>query len=246
MPKRWLSATRNRLEGRISVRIPLQMLPGRIQRLSSNTNGKREKRKNSVHHKPRNILLYKDAFRPKECWINLPTTGGQSIPQTDQQKPRKEEIFLVDKINTKRLKVCPDKVDAVLNLPSPKCLKDVQWSNGKLASLKRALRGPELNYTPMEKLVLALVHTSKRLKRYFQAHPIIVITDQPIQQMLSRPKVAGRLHKWIIELGEYAIHYRPRMSVKKQILADFIVERPEEDSLDTLLEVEEKLPEPWI
>ncbi|GKB25873.1 reverse transcriptase domain-containing protein [Tanacetum coccineum] len=98
----------------------------------------------------------------------------------------------------------------------------------------------------MEKLVLALVHASKRLKRYFQAHPIIVITDQPIQQVLSRPEVAGRLQKWSIELGEYAIHYRPRVSVKGQILADFIVERPEEDSPDTLMEEAEELPEPWI
>ncbi|GKD96378.1 reverse transcriptase domain-containing protein [Tanacetum coccineum] len=97
--------------------------------------------------------------------------------------------------------------------------------------VSRALRGPELNYTSMEKLVLALVHASKRLKRYFQAHPIIVITDQPIQQILSRPEVAGRLQKWSIELGEYAIHYRPRVSVKGHILADFI---------------EEELPEPWI
>ncbi|GKA64974.1 reverse transcriptase domain-containing protein [Tanacetum coccineum] len=112
--------------------------------------------------------------------------------------------------------------------------------------VSRALRGSEINYTSMEKLVMALVHASKRLKRYFQAHPIIVITDQPIQQVLSRPEVAGRLHKWSIELGEYAIHYRPRVSVKGQILADFIVERPEEDSPDTLMEVEEELPEPWI
>ncbi|GJU40283.1 reverse transcriptase domain-containing protein [Tanacetum coccineum] len=76
--------------------------------------------------------------------------------------------------------------------------------------VSRALRGPEVNYTSMEKLVLALVHASKRLKIYFQAHPIIVITDQPIQQ----------------------------------ILADFIVERPEEESLDTLMGEEEELPEP--
>ncbi|GKA15155.1 reverse transcriptase domain-containing protein [Tanacetum coccineum] len=116
-------------------------------------------------------------------------------------------------------------------------------------TLSLGIKGPEekeINYTSMEKLVLALVHASKRLKRYFQAHPIIVIMDQPIQQVLSRPKVAGRLQKWSIELGEYAIHYRPRVSVKGKILADFIVERPEEESLDTLMEVEEELPEPWI
>ncbi|GJS77214.1 reverse transcriptase domain-containing protein [Tanacetum coccineum] len=245
-----------------------------------------------------------------------------------------EGMFLGYKVSTRGLKVCPDKVDAVLSLSSPKCLKDVQKLNGKLASLNRflaksaekslpffktlkkctrksdfywtteaeeafkqmkqliaelpmlvapmekeelivylaaaketvsavlmtereakqmpiyfvsrALRGPEVNYTSMEKLVLALVHASKRLKRYFQAHPIIVITDQPIQQVLSRPEVAGRLQKWSIELGEYAIHYRPRVSVKGQILADFIVERPEEESPDTLMGEEEELPEPWI
>ncbi|GKB13474.1 reverse transcriptase domain-containing protein, partial [Tanacetum coccineum] len=104
---------------------------------------------------------------------------------------------------------------------------------------KKALRGLELNYTSMEKMVLALVHASKRLKRYFQAHPIIVIMDQPIQQILSRPEIAGRLQKWSIELGEYAIHYRPRVSVRGQIFTDFIVERPEEDSPDTLMEEEE-------
>ncbi|GJX03136.1 reverse transcriptase domain-containing protein [Tanacetum coccineum] len=70
--------------------------------------------------------------------------------------------------------------------------------------------------------------------------------NQPIQQVLSRPKVTGRLLKWSIELGEYAIHYRPRVSVKGQILADFIVERIEEDSPDTLMKIEEELPEPWI
>ncbi|GJT11217.1 reverse transcriptase domain-containing protein [Tanacetum coccineum] len=112
--------------------------------------------------------------------------------------------------------------------------------------VSRALRGPELNYTLMEKLVLALVHASKRLKRYFQAHPIIVITDQPIQEILSRSEVVGRLQKWSIELEEYAIHYRPRVSVKGQILADFIVERPKEDSSDTPIEEKEELLEPWI
>nr|GFC86091.1 reverse transcriptase domain-containing protein [Tanacetum cinerariifolium] len=36
------------------------------------------------------------------------------------------------------------------------------------------------------------------------------------------------------------------LNFKRQILADFIVERPEEDSSNTLIEVEEELPEPWI
>ncbi|GJX26250.1 reverse transcriptase domain-containing protein [Tanacetum coccineum] len=245
----------------------------------------------------------------------------------------KEDVFLGYKVNSDGLTVCPDKVEAVLSFPSPKCLKDVQRLNGKLASLNRflsksaerslpffktlkkctkksdfqwtteaeaafqqmkesiaelpmtaapqekeeliiyfavekeaisavlmterdgkqipiyfvsrALRGPEINYTPMEKLVLALVSASKRLKRYFQAHTVIVITYQPIKQMLSNPEVTGRLLKWSFELEEHDIQYRPSTSVKGQILADFIVERLEDNLEDTLMEDEEELPDPW-
>ncbi|GJX26245.1 reverse transcriptase domain-containing protein [Tanacetum coccineum] len=119
----------------------------------------------------------------------------------------KEGTFLGYTVNTKGLKVCLDKVDVVLSLPSPKCLKDVQKLNGKLASLN----------------------------------------SQP-HNTAGRYQVRSNrgLQKWSIELGEYAIHYRPKVSVKGQILADFIVKRSEEDSPDTLMEVEEELPEPWI
>ncbi|GJR21357.1 reverse transcriptase domain-containing protein [Tanacetum coccineum] len=111
--------------------------------------------------------------------------------------------------------------------------------------VSRVLRGPEINYTPMEKLVLALLSASRRLKRYFQAHIIIVITDQPIKQLLSNSEITGRMLKWKFELEGYDIQYRPRISIKGQILADFIVERPEEESPDELMTEPEELPEPW-
>ncbi|GKE32206.1 hypothetical protein Tco_1451528 [Tanacetum coccineum] len=48
-------------------------------------------------------------------------------------------MFLGYKVNSKGLKVYLDKADVVLSLPSPKCLKDVQKLNRKLASLNRFL-----------------------------------------------------------------------------------------------------------
>ncbi|GJT97688.1 reverse transcriptase domain-containing protein [Tanacetum coccineum] len=124
-----------------------------------------------------------------------------------------------------------------------KCIKksDFHWTpkaEQAFTQLKQHLSelpllGPELNYSPMEKLVLSLVFTAKRLRRYFQAHPIAVITDQPIKQIMSRPDVAGRLQKWSVMLGEHNITYRPRTSVKGQILADFLVEKPDENLPET-------------
>nr|GEX24553.1 reverse transcriptase domain-containing protein [Tanacetum cinerariifolium] len=109
--------------------------------------------------------------------------------------------------------------------------------------ISRALQGPELNYSPIEKLVLSLVFAAKRLRRYFQAHPIMVITDQPIKQVMSHPDVAGRLQKWSIMLGEHNIKYRPRTSIKGQILADFLIEMSG-DASQTVL-VAETQEEPW-
>ncbi|GJR16887.1 hypothetical protein Tco_0965414 [Tanacetum coccineum] len=51
--------------------------------------------------------------------------------------------------------------------------------------------------------------------------------------------------KWKFELKGYDIQYRPRISIKGQILTDFIVERPEEESSDELMTEPKELPEPW-
>ncbi|XP_071709113.1 uncharacterized protein [Rutidosis leptorrhynchoides] len=78
----------------------------------------------------------------------------------------------------------------------------------------------------MKKLIYALVHTARRLRRYFQAHPIQVFTDQPIKHVLTRPEISGRMAKWAIELGEHEITFLPRHSVKGQVIADFLEELP--------------------
>ncbi|GKA38003.1 reverse transcriptase domain-containing protein [Tanacetum coccineum] len=94
--------------------------------------------------------------------------------------------------------------------------------------VSRSLQGAETNYAPMEKLALALVHAARRLRRYFQAHPIKVITDSPIGQVLNNSGASGRLAKWAVELGAYGITYVPRVAVKGQVLADFLADTPTE------------------
>ena len=76
----------------------------------------------------------------------------------------------------------------------------------------------------MEKLILVLVTTSRKLRPYFQAHTIEVPTEYPMKQILHKPETSGRLIKWAIELSEFDIKYKPRTTIKGQILADFIME----------------------
>nr|GEV49155.1 reverse transcriptase domain-containing protein [Tanacetum cinerariifolium] len=88
------------------------------------------------------------------------------------------------------------------------------------------LHEAEQNYAPLDKLALCLLHLSRRLRRYFEAHPVKVIRDQPIKQILNKPEVSGKLAKYAVELGVYNITYIPRTAVKGQILDDFINEIP--------------------
>ena len=54
----------------------------------------------------------------------------------------------------------------------------------------RALRGAEERYPWMEKLILALVTTARKLRPYFQAHTIEVPTEYPMKQVLHKPEIS--------------------------------------------------------
>ncbi|KAI5351639.1 hypothetical protein L3X38_004530 [Prunus dulcis] len=88
----------------------------------------------------------------------------------------------------------------------------------------KALQSAELRYPPLEQLALALVVSARRLRPYFQAHGIKVLTNQPLRQVLQKPEISGRLIKWAIELGEFDIQFVPRPAKKGQAVADFISE----------------------
>ncbi|GKB20944.1 reverse transcriptase domain-containing protein [Tanacetum coccineum] len=57
---------------------------------------------------------------------------------------------------------------------------------------------------------------TRRLKRYFEAHLVKVITDQPIKQILNKTEALGKLAKYAVELGTYNITFEPRNVVKGQ------------------------------
>ncbi|GKB74809.1 reverse transcriptase domain-containing protein [Tanacetum coccineum] len=91
-------------------------------------------------------------------------------------------------------------------------------------------QGAEINYPSTEKLVLALVHAARRLRRYFQVLTIKVIVDKPISQILNNQEATGRLAKWGIKLEAYGIKYAPRSAIIGQVLTDFLADTMAEDN----------------
>uniref|UniRef100_A0A2N9HN36 RNase H type-1 domain-containing protein n=1 Tax=Fagus sylvatica TaxID=28930 RepID=A0A2N9HN36_FAGSY len=88
----------------------------------------------------------------------------------------------------------------------------------------KAFQGVDERYLAMEKLALALVAAARKLRPYFQAHTIIVLTNHPLCKAMNKPDATGRLIQWAIELSEFDIEYCPRQAIKAQAFADFIAE----------------------
>nr|XP_023896291.1 uncharacterized protein LOC112008185 [Quercus suber] len=90
--------------------------------------------------------------------------------------------------------------------------------------VSQAFQGAEFRYPKIEKITFALIVASRKLRQYFQANPILVMTDQPIRKAMSKPEAAGRMIQWAIELSQFNVEYHPRTAIKAQALADFIAE----------------------
>ncbi|XP_030969728.1 uncharacterized protein LOC115990004 [Quercus lobata] len=121
-----------------------------------------------------------------------------------------EELYLY-------LAVTPHAVSSALIREEDKVQRPMYYTS-------KALRGAEGRYPQMEKLAFALITASRKLRHYFQAHVINVMTDHPLKKAMNRLEAAGRLIQWTVELNEFDIRYQPRHAIKAQALADFIVE----------------------
>ena len=90
--------------------------------------------------------------------------------------------------------------------------------------MSKSLHKAEVRYLPVEKVILAVVHATRKLPYYFQAHTVVVLTQLPLKSVLRTADYIGRIALWNTILGTFDIKYMPRTSIKGQVLADLVVE----------------------
>ena len=98
------------------------------------------------------------AFEDLKDYHSLPMLLSPSTPG--------KELFLY-------LAISPAVVSAALIREEDRVQKPVYYTS-------RALRGAEERYPLREKLVFALVTTIHKLKSYFQAHTMVILTNKPL------------------------------------------------------------------
>ena len=90
--------------------------------------------------------------------------------------------------------------------------------------VSKSLNEAEVRYLPLEKAILAVVHATRKLPHYFQAHTVVVLTQLPLKSVLRSADYTRRVAKWGTILGAFDIKYMPRTYVKGQVLADLVAE----------------------
>jgi hypothetical protein len=64
-------------------------------------------------------------------------------------------------------------------------------------------------YQPVQKLLYAVLITSRKLRHYFQKYSISVVTDYPLGDILRNQDATGRISKWAVELSSLNIDFKP-------------------------------------
>ena len=109
------------------------------------------------------------AFQDLKAYLTATPLLSSSIPG--------EELYLY-------LVMSPHVVSSALIREEEKIQKLVYYTS-------RALRGVEERYPMMEKLAFALVTASRKLRHYFEAYVIHVLTDHPLKKSINKLEAAG-------------------------------------------------------
>eukprot|EP00253_Pinus_taeda_P015848 PITA_15848 len=87
--------------------------------------------------------------------------------------------------------------------------------------------GPELRYSPVEKLSLAEVHVVQRLHHYILLRKTFVLAAiNPFQFFLSRRVIGGKYKRWIVILQEFDLEFLSSKSKKSMVFTELISELP--------------------
>jgi hypothetical protein len=107
--------------------------------------------------------------------------------------------------------------------------------------VSEVLSESKARYEPVQKLLYAVLITSRKLRHYFQEYSIYVVTDYSLSDILRNQDATGRISKWAVELSALNIDFKPRTAIKSQTLVDIMVEW-RENQLPTPTE----RPEHWV
>jgi ribonuclease HI len=90
--------------------------------------------------------------------------------------------------------------------------------------ISEVLSETKVRYPQIQKLLYAVILTRRKLRHYFESHPVTVVSSFPLEEIIQSREASGRIAKWAVELMGETLSFAPRKAIKSQVLADFLAE----------------------
>jgi ribonuclease HI len=90
--------------------------------------------------------------------------------------------------------------------------------------ISEVLSETKIRYPQIQKLLYAVILTRRKLRHYFESHPVTVVSSFPLGEIIQCREASGRIAKWAVEIMGETISFAPRKAIKSQVLADFVAE----------------------
>jgi ribonuclease HI len=95
---------------------------------------------------------------------------------------------------------------------------------GPVYFISEVLFETKVRYPQIQKLLYAMILTRRKLRHYFESHPVTVVSSFPLGEIIQCREASGRIAKWAVEIMGEAISFAPRKAMKSQVLANFVAE----------------------
>jgi hypothetical protein len=80
--------------------------------------------------------------------------------------------------------------------------------------ISKVLSETKTRYPQIQKLLYAVVLARRKLRHYFEAHPVMVVSSFPLGEIIQNPDAAGRIAKWSVQLMGETLAYTLRKAIK--------------------------------